>query len=357
MPPPVLRDTRPSFLVAGAPVPGLSSDLIRLEIVEDLDGMCRAEAGFVNWGTVSGRPGFLHFGPQSPLDLGATLEIRVNTSTLFKGRISAVEGEFPAGSAAPSLVVLAEDRLQDLRMTRRTRAFERKTDQQILDKIVTDHGLTLEGQLDGPAHASVGQLNQSDLAFLRDRARRAGLDLWLEGTTLKVSAKREPQAEVPALAYGAELQGFRVVADLAEQASTVLVSGWDARRAEAIEGKATVELVRPELGRGERSGPGLLEERLGARVSAVVHTLPCAAAEAKAEAEARMLQLARRFVRGSGSTDRVLAVRVGRSVELNGLGPRFSGRYAVVATRIRFDGAEGLRAEFTVERPGFGSPA
>lgn len=354
---PVLRDTRPSFLIAGAPVPGLSSDLIRLEIAEDVDGMCRVEACFVNWGTISGRPGFLHFGPQSPLDLGAALEIRVSATPLFKGRISAIEGEFPSGSGAPSLTVLAEDRLQDLRMTRRSRVFERKTDQQILDKIVSDHGLTLEGQLEGPAHASVGQLNQSDLAFLRDRARRVGFDLWLEGTTLKVSAKRAPQASVLALAYGAELQGFRVVADLAEQATTVLVSGWDPRRAEAVEGKATVERVRPELGRGERSGPGMLEERIGARVTSVVHTLPCEVAEAKAEAEARMLHLARRFVRGSGVTDRVLAVRVGRSVDLNGLGPRFSGRYAVVATRMIFDGAEGLRAEFTVERPGFGSPA
>src|SRR5258705_8493580 len=44
--------------------------------------------------------------------------------TLFEGRIMALEGQFPEGRQ-PQLVVLAEDRFQDLRMTRRTRTFKR----------------------------------------------------------------------------------------------------------------------------------------------------------------------------------------------------------------------------------------
>ena len=354
---PINRDTRPAFFVKGAAVPALGKDLIRLEIHDSVDGMCRAEASFGNWGPNGSTVGFLHFGTDSPLDLGVALEIRLGDTAVFSGKITAIEAEFPAGTSAPCLTVLAEDRLQDLRLTRRTRAFERQTDQQIFERVCSDHGLTLDGAIEGPLHATVGQLNQSDLAFLRGRASLLGLDLWLHGARLKVQGKRAPQPEVPSLAYGAELQSFRVVADLAEQCSTLRVTGWDVSKAEAVEGKATVELIRPELGHGERSGPGLLEERLGARITTVVHTLSQDAAAARAEAEARMRQVARRFVRGAGTTDRTLAPAVGRSLDLTGIGPRFSGRYAVISNSVRFDTISGLRAEFTVERPGFGSPA
>ena len=213
---PINRDTRPAFFVKGAAVPALGKDLVRLEIHDSVDGMCRAEASFGNWGPNGSTVGFLHFGTDSPLDLGVALEIRLGDTAVFSGKITAIEAEFPAGTSAPCLTVLAEDRLQDLRLTRRTRAFERQTDQQIFERVCSDHGLTLDGAIEGPLHATVGQLNQSDLAFLRGRASLLGLDLWLHGARLKVQGKRAPQPEVPSLAYGAELQSFRVVADLAE---------------------------------------------------------------------------------------------------------------------------------------------
>jgi phage protein D len=50
------------------------------------------------------------------------------------------------------------------------------------------------------------------------------------------------------------------------------------------------------------------------------------------------------------------AVRVGRTVEIQGLGPLFTGKYYLTDVRHVFDGAAGIRTEFTGERPGLGQP-
>ena len=45
-----------------------------------------------------------------------------DSRSIFAGRVTALEAEYPMGGGA-ELVVLAEDRLQELRMKRRTRTF------------------------------------------------------------------------------------------------------------------------------------------------------------------------------------------------------------------------------------------
>ena len=47
-------------------------------------------------------------------------------------------------------------------------------------------------------------------------------------------------------------------------------------------------------------------------------------------------------------------LRPGASVNLSGLGGLFNGRYAVTEVCHRFDLDEGLRSEFSAERPGIG---
>src|SRR5690606_31118178 len=93
--------------------------------------------------------------------------------TIFEGRITALEGRF-AGSRPPELLVMAEDRLQDLRMTRRTRTFEQVSDADVIRQVAQAHGLQADVSVSGPTHRVVAQVNQSDLALARERARAAG---------------------------------------------------------------------------------------------------------------------------------------------------------------------------------------
>ena len=82
------------------------------------------------------------------------------------------------------MVVLAEDPLMRLRMTRRMRTYTEVTDADIARQIAGEHGLDADVSLDGPRYDVVQQLNQSDLAFLRERARLLQAELWCSGRTL-----------------------------------------------------------------------------------------------------------------------------------------------------------------------------
>ena len=77
--------------------------------------------------------------------------------------------------------MLAEDRFQDLRMVRRSRTFEDVSDRDVIEQIAGEHGLTTDVDLDGPTYRVLAQVNQSDLAFLRERARAVDAELWLDG--------------------------------------------------------------------------------------------------------------------------------------------------------------------------------
>ena len=61
-------------------------------------------------------------------------------------------------------------------------------------------------------------------------------------------------------------------------------------------------------------------------------------------------------MRGQGETDTDVRLRAGQSVQLDGLGPLFSGAYGLSEVMHRFDLAHGLRTEFTAERAWLGRP-
>src|SRR6202020_65760 len=92
-------------------------------------------------------------------------------------------------SRPPELLVLAEDRLQDLRLTRRTRTFENLTDSDLFQSVASQYGMQTNIQVSGPTYRVLAQINQSDLAFLRERARSIDAELWIDGSTLHAETR------------------------------------------------------------------------------------------------------------------------------------------------------------------------
>lgn len=349
---PTLQAARPELRVDGRVQAGLAGGLFELRTSDEADGLHHAELLVNNWGVPDGGGiGYLHF-DRRMLDFGKSFEIRVAGQMIFDGRITALEAVYPAGGA-PMLRVLAEDRLQDLRMTRRTRSFADVSDADVLRRIASDHGLQAQVSLSGPQHKLLVQIEQSDLAFARERCRSAGAELWVDGRTLHAAPRPDRGGTALTLVRGGRLREFTVRADLATQHTALVLSGWDIGAKQAIRHEAAAAVLAAEVGNDE-SGATLLGRAFGSRQRLVAHTVPLASDEARAMAQAAFRQAARRFVSGHGVADCDPQLRVGRSVELQGLGPLFSGRYQVCGTCVRFDAAQGLRTEFRVERPGLG---
>jgi len=346
-----LEDARPIVAIDGQDNAVLRSGLLSLLVVEHASGLYRCEALFGNWGAVKNRTDFLYF-DRKVLDFGKALAIKLGADAVFDGRIMAMEANFPEGQA-PELNVLAEDRLQDLRMTRRTRTFADVSDADVITQIANDHGLTPSVRVNGPTYRVLAQVNQSDLAFVRERARAIDAEVWMDRKTLNAQSHADRNEGTLQMTRGAQLREFTVIADLAHQRTSVTASGWDVSSKASLKYEATDSVISGEVN-DDDSGASVLKSALGERKESIAHTVPLTSQEAQAEAEAFFKMSARRFVVGQGVAEPNARLRVGSRVDLHGLGPLFSGKYYVSEVRHRFDGINGLRSEFTAERPGLG---
>src|SRR5215217_4540927 len=182
-----LKESRPTVVVDNEVNGPLGGGLLTLMIVENTNGLYRCEAKFGNWGEKNSTTDFLYF-DRRVLDFGKDFEIKLGADSIFKGKIMALEGNFPEGQS-PEISVLAEDRFQDLRMTRRTRTFSDVTDSDVFTRVANDHGLTSDVDVRGPRYKVLSQTNQSDLAFLRERARASDAEVWMDGSTLHAKAR------------------------------------------------------------------------------------------------------------------------------------------------------------------------
>jgi phage protein D len=350
---PALYAARPALELDERDQPELAGGVLSLFVEETTQGLARCEVTFGNWGSADGGVDYLHLDRQL-LDFGTALRIRLGegdrAATVFDGRIAGLEAHYPE-TRPPELVALAEDRLQDLRMTRRTRAFEDLTDGEVIERVASDHGLRSEVDVDGPTRQLIAQVNQSDLAFVRERAQAVDAEIWAEGATLHAQARSRRDAGTVSLTYGKALRELSVLADVATQRTSVSVTGWDVDAKDPIEHEATASAIQPELN-GDAGGAALLEQAFGARPERLVHTVPLTGQEAQALADARFRMQARRFVTASGTVEGDGRVRVGATLELLGLGPLFSGPYYAVEVRHAFDSRLGFLTHFRAERAG-----
>jgi hypothetical protein len=345
---------RPTIEIGGTLLPGLSDGLQDLLVEETAVGLSRCEATFANWGPKSGSVDFLYFDRQV-FDFGKGIKITIGggdaAGVIFDGRVMALEGRY-LRSRPPEFLVLAEDRLQDLRLTRRTRTFENVSDSDLFQQVASQYGLQTNIDISGPTYRVIAQVNQSDLAFLRDRARSIDAELWVDGRTLNAQSRGRRKTSDVMLTFGEGLHEFSVSADLAGQASGFVVSGWDVAGKQALNHRATDSVLRGEMN-SDTGGSKTLTSAIGQRDQQIVHDLPFTAQEAQALSESEYRRIARRFVTGSGVAEGDARIRVGTKLTLKSIGQMFDGAYYVTRVRHIFDAVHGYRTQFAVERPGF----
>jgi uncharacterized protein len=346
-----VRAARPTVNIGGQDLPALEQGLTSLLIVEQTSGLYRCETTFGNWGLYKGTIDFLYFDRQT-LDFGKPLKIKLDDKVLFEGRITALEAHF-AEARPPQIVALAEDRFQDLRMTRRTRNFNDVTDSDVFHQIASDYGLSSKIRVNGPKYRVLAQINQSDLAFMRERARSIDAEVWMDGNTLNVQSHANRGGNAIELKQGGDLREFNVLADLSHQRTSIAVNGWDIAGKSALQYEASNSAINNELN-GDISGVSILESALGTRKEALAHAVPLNSSEAQALAESYFKMSARRFVVGHGLANTMPELRVGTQVSIQNVGPLFNGKYYLTEVRHLFDSVLGLRTQFTAERPGLG---
>ena len=350
----LLTFTSPVFKVEGEVKGELARDILRLEIEEGTSGLKQLTAQLV----MEGEPGSgteleQHYLDGSIIDFGKKLSVVVGADpaahTVFTGWISALEADFQEADV-PRVIIFAEDKLMKLRMTRRMKTYENVTDADIASAIASEHGLTPSVDADGPTYDVVQQWNMSDLAFLRERARKIQAEIWVEDETLNFKSRGKRTATELTLVQGNHLVSLRARADLAHQRTKVKVSGYDASQRDRIEEESGSDAIQSEVSAG-LTGPAVLERAFGERVSHRVRDVPLKATEATDWARAEMLRRARAFVTVSATTRGSAEMVVGSKVTLEGTGHPFEGSgYYVTRVCHTYDQQNGFRTHFEAER-------
>ncbi len=352
-----LLNTRPIIRVDGEPSAALRNDVQWLAIDHDVDGLKTLRATFVSQsdGELAGdQPSELLDG--AIVDFGRVIEIELGAGararTLFNGVVSAVEVELAEGKPA-LLQVYAEDKLMALRMTRGSFTYRDLDDQGIAEEVARRHELRVAADAPGPTYEIVQQWNQSDLAFLRERARRIQAEIWFDDDRLhfKTRDKRE-SPDLDPLVFGNDLIEVSIRADLAHQRTDAHITGYDAAKRETIDKSDGESALNAET-EGGRTGYTVLDQALGANKSSYrVRDVALTTTEAEAWSKAEALRRGRRFVVASGVTNGTPDLGVGSRLELRRVGRPFTGAgYYATKVQHSWHHERGHRTSFEAERP------
>jgi phage protein D len=287
-----------------------------------------------------------------PFALGAALEVGVSDeqgrgeTAIFQGEITGLEPEFREGTVA-DLVVRAYDRSHRLHRGAITKTYARMSDSEIASDIAGQVGLRADVDSSSPQHEHVYQHGQTHMAFLRQRARLIGYDLYVQGETLCFK-RHDATGQSPIdLEWGANLRTFRPILSLGEQVSQVQVRGWDPAAKREIVGQAARGAASPSIGESQPGGV-LAEDAFGQASELTVAMAVASQAEADAVAQAILDEYDGAFVEAEGECYGVPGLKAGSVVNIMALGSRFNGRYKVTTANHVWDTARDYMTRFTV---------
>lgn len=346
--------SNPTFTVDEKSAPELNRDLVRLDVHDSISGLKSLCARFQAVGPdANARAESVIYLDGRLIDFGQALSVTLgplsNRHTVFEGVVSAIEIQYEEGQE-PEFLVKAEDSLMDFRMTRRCATYEGMSDAEIAAEIAEQHGLETDIDAEGPTLDRIQQLNMSDLAFLRERARQLQAEIWVSGRTFHYKTRDRRNTNDVNLIRGNDLIAVKACADLAHQRTAVRCTGYDANDRVPIDELAEEGAVSGEFGAG-KSGIQVLAQSFGERTSHRVKEVPIDTVEATEWARSELLRRARSFVTVNGMSRGTPELQVGSGLTLEQMGTPFEGdSYYVTKTQHTFDLTEGHRTHFEAER-------
>lgn len=263
---------------------------------------------------------------------------------VISGEITFVEIEFRSASL-PRLMVRGFDRRHRLQRGRKKRTFLQKKDSDIAKQIADEAGISIQATDSTVIHDYIVQANQSDFAFLQERARRINYEIVMQGKSILFRPVAFDAAPAFELSLDKELSKFTAQLSAASQITQAKVSGWDIKNKEAFSANVDQSL---KMG-GELTGSNLVGNAFGKAEKNISDEPVADLQEAKERAAAEFSASSLSFIRGEGKCPGLNTIKAGKVVEIKGVGSRFSGNYYITATTHSY-GLNGYHTNFTAWR-------
>jgi uncharacterized protein len=275
--------------------------------------------------------------------IGDPVEVKVgeNLESIYKGEVVGLEPTYRGGEKA-RILIRAMNKMHRLLRKRKSITFTDKSDQQILNAVAGDVGLSLDWKHEKSiTYKHVYQHNQTDMEFLRTRAARLGCHVWCVDTKLYVKEpdlQASPIAKLSVTKSGeAAVRSFTPRLSSAAILKKVTVKGWDPEKKELITGE--YEAKDSRLGKENAvkgAGPHGEDETF-----TVDHPI-WSKEEADALAKARLVDLSLSYITGECELtgdpkfDLGKVVEIEANVESNKGDDPFNGKYYIMGVTHRF---------------------
>lgn len=270
--------------------------------------------------------------------------IRGHETPLFDGDVTVVEHSYaPDGGRA--VRVRAYDRLARLRKRHPTRAHVQVSLRELVEELVRDLDLRVQGENPPLLWRRVLQDGQSDFELLVDQAAQCACYLALRGDVLYLCTL-EGIGPAVVLQWGESLLEARVEVSGEPAMRSVRAQGWDPLDVEAYQGQA----FRPQVGRKVAAAvePGVVGGT-GRRTLTGGVVLNDRHAEALAQAELDR-HVAREVVFWGVAAGNP-TLRSGTPVDVTGLAAELNGRHVLVSVVHTVDARRGFLSELSSAPP------
>jgi len=255
---------------------------------------------------------------------------------ITEGEITSIEPEMTENVAA-TLIIRGYDKTHRLHRGKKTRTFLQYTDSNIVSKIANEAGLTARVDSTSETYEHVFQDFQTDIDFLRDRARRNGYYLYFQDGQLHFSKQPSASGGSEVLKWGENLISFQARFTSAEQVENAEVHGWDMKQKQAIVGRASSPRGTPTINRVSHGGSAA-KSAFGLTSKEVINDHPVGTqGEADALAQSALDDHCHAFFEAEGSCFGNPKVRAGSEVQIQGVGTRFSTTYKITRAVHRYD--------------------
>jgi len=255
---------------------------------------------------------------------GAGIEIKMgyrgNYETVFKGII--IKHGIKTRQNKRSLLTLElKDTAIKMTIGRKNKYFKEVTDSEIIEEILSEYDFDTDVESTSVNHAEMVQYYCTDWDFIVSRAEANGMLVFVDDGAISVQPPDLDQSAQLNLVYGSNIYEFDTEIDARDQQHAVESNAWDFAGQEMISAEAADPGI-PEQGNISNDE---LADVIGLDKLPFQHSGRVNNEELQSWADARLLRSKLAKVRGRiriiGSTN----IKVGDTVELEGMGDRFNG--------------------------------
>jgi uncharacterized protein involved in type VI secretion and phage assembly len=267
----------------------------------------------------------------------AASDVHGRRKVILTAEVTALEPELSQDRI--ELVVRGYDRAHRLYRGRATRTFVKQSYADIFKQVVQEAGLSatvVASTMVSQKFDYVVQDAQSDMAFLRELAANTGYCITVDKRTVTFAPESQRTATSPLQEFGETLMSFRARVTVTAQANEVEVRGWDPSAKRPIVGNATTPSQHPAINNGATGGDSA-KKAFSKAAKVVLCDRPVRdGQEAKTLAQAALDDLAGDYLSVEAICLGEPTLTAGATVELKGIGKRFSGTYHITATRHEY---------------------